>query len=83
LISAEGAQCDSLGQRPRLPAQKNSRALKARNTSINSLLKFIPRFQRFENFADLAPGALPLAISFQAFSLKNVFCNLRLQNRER
>ena len=73
--SAKGAQCDSLGQRPRFRAIHGREALKARNRPINQLLpafsyyplSAITRFQRLQQFGISGPRALPWAVTSRAF----------------
>ena len=65
-ISAKGAQCNSLGQRPRGRSKKSVRALKARNTSWGSPT-LISLLQSSGVKVLVYPGALPRAITSHAF----------------
>jgi len=62
-LSAKGAKCNSLGQRPRLNGNKLKSAESARS---------IPRLQRFQNPYDYPPRALPWAIAFRAFGAEEI-----------
>ena len=69
-ISAKGAQCNSLGQRPRGRSKKSVRALKARNT-LQISNRSISLLQSLVLSSLTDPGALPQAITsrdFGAFS---------------
>jgi hypothetical protein len=62
--SAEGARCDSLGQRPRKETRVIIQALKARDKARR---RFISRFQRSVIHICFEPGALRQAITLRAF----------------
>ena len=70
-MSAGGARCKSLGQRPRTSYIFESAALKARNPEDYacfrvSLASIISRFQRSTSRLTISPGALPQAIALRA-----------------
>ena len=73
MLRAEGAKCNSLGQRPRY-GQRRFRALKVRN-SCEAILHAAGFLVNRRDFAPSAlqdsytssPGALPQAFTFRAF----------------
>jgi hypothetical protein len=71
-LSAKGAKCESLGQRPRR-RPVNTPALKARNNVeygvVYAVFDFMYYFapSSLPTFMDIAPGALPKAFTFRAF----------------